>query len=76
MKRETTHNTYETGVIVLPFYQNPDKVHVLKYESDDCEVYQKLRRIIDNMNRFYTIALIIRRPTLFTEWKSTRPTKW
>lgn len=52
MKRETTHNTYETSVIVLPFYQNPDKVHVLKYESDDCEVYQKLRRIIDNMNRF------------------------
>lgn len=51
MERETTHDTYKTDVIVLRFRQGATRVHVLKYESDACEVHQKLRRIIDDMNR-------------------------
>mgnify|MGYP007124496576 CR=1 FL=1 len=51
MKHEVKNDTYESDVISLEYWQQPTRVHVIKYEIAAREVYQKLRRIIDNMNR-------------------------
>lgn len=59
MERETEHDTYETNVIVLKFWQEPTKVHVLKYESADCETHKRLRKIIGSMNRHLHYGYIL-----------------
>ena len=51
MKRESQNGTYESDVISLEYWQQPTRVHVIKYEPAAREAHQKLRRIIDNMNR-------------------------
>lgn len=51
MKRESQNGTYESDVISLEYWQQPTRVYVIKYEPAAREAHQKLRRIIDNMNR-------------------------
>lgn len=51
MKYETTHDTYETDVIVLKFWDQPTRIHVLKYDPLAREVHQKLRKVINSINR-------------------------
>lgn len=50
MKRKAENNSCESDVMSLKYWQQPTRVHVLKYEPSAREAYQKLRRIIDNMN--------------------------
>ena len=59
MKHETTHDTYETDIIVLKFWQQPTRVHVLKYEPAAREAYKRLRKIIGSMNRHLHYGYIL-----------------
>lgn len=59
MERETAHDTHETDVIVLKFWQKPTRVHVLKYEPAAREAHKRLRKIIGSMNRYLHYGYIL-----------------
>ena len=59
MEHETAHDTYEADVIVLKFWQQPTRVHVLKYDPSAREAYKRLGKIISSMNRYLHYGYIL-----------------
>lgn len=51
MKCKAENDSYESDVISLEYWQQPTRVHVLKYDPSARDAYQNLRRILNSMNR-------------------------